>query len=805
MSALQLRPALRSLARRPLFSISVLAVLAVAIGTATAVSAVARGVLLRPLAFPESERLVAIWARLPGVLDRSPLTNWDLVQLRREIPALSGIAGYYQNGTVVRAGEHAEWMTVARTTPNLFAVLGLEPAAGRFFDREDADGAVVVVSRDLFQDHFGARQDLLREGALELRLWGKSRTVIGVFPSGLDPLPSPGRKTDPVDVFVPIRIDPVDPDRSTGWLRVVGRLRAGISAAQLEGELKNLTRHVAEVVPQRADNGFELFHLGLLEDAVSAARPALLVLLGAGLLMFAIACANVAGLLVARGEERRAEAAIREVLGCGRARLVAQLAGEAALLVAGGSIAGLWLGASLLQVVRRIGLLDLPRADRVQLDGSALLVVAVLALVALAVAGLGAAWRAFSGASLRSVAGSGTRTTRSSGRWLVAGEVALTLVLLIAAGLLLRSLTQLRRLDPGFDARGVLTFDLALSQRHADDEAGWRWLEELEDRIRALPGVDEVGLVNRLPLGGGLRTGGFATETEPDQDLSDDGPMLDYRLISPGYLRALGNRLVEGRGLSYRDDRQILVDQRAAARIWPGESALGRRLKLAPVWKDGSFVETWFEVVGVVAPMRHESLIEDGRGAVFLTARMSLVGSSYVAVVRGSGDPRNLVKPVRSLLAELDPDVPMTRARSMDSFVDAALAPTRTPFVLVAAFALLGVILAGVGLYSLVVLQVEAREREIGIRIALGADRRNVLRDLVASGLRSTGLGIGIGLLAMAVVLQPLRALLVEVSWVDALVCAAVVLLLLAINTFSSWLPARRATRIDPIHCLRPE
>ncbi|MDA8019373.1 MAG: ABC transporter permease [Thermoanaerobaculia bacterium] len=447
MTARDLRLSARSLARRPLFSLSVVTLLAVAIGTVTAVYTVSHEVLLRPMDFGEPDQLVALWARTPGDLERRPLTSWDLVQLRDHVGALSGVAGYYQRSTLVRSGDTAQRVLVARTTANLFETLGISPFAGRFFDGRPGLQEVVISHR-LFQQHFAGRHGNLADGELELEIFDGLHQVVGVLPPSSDPLPSPGRSPDPVDAFIPFFLDLEAPDRKTGWLRSVARLADGANRQQLEQELDQLSVRTAEIIPERIDSGYAYYHLPLLDDIAGPARPALAALLFSALAMFAIACTNIVGLLLARGRERVGEVAIRRALGCPPIRILTTTTSEAVLLVLAAGGIGPYFAHQLLALARAGHLLDLPRAAAVSIGPAALTIAGGLTAVALAIFLLAVSRQIGGNGSLRPCPQT-ARVSHRAGRWLLTVESGLAMVLLVFAGLLVRSVQHLRQVDPG--------------------------------------------------------------------------------------------------------------------------------------------------------------------------------------------------------------------------------------------------------------------------------------------------------------------------------------------------------------------
>jgi putative ABC transport system permease protein len=793
--------AFRNLRRTP--SVSVLAVLALAlgIGASTAIFSVVYGVALRPLPYPEPDRLVTLVStRRSADRGRGSLSQPDLRDIQSESRLLEAAAGYSGSSLTLTGFGEAEVVRGTQLSDGLLRIFALNPLLGRDLEaRESVPGAppVVVIGYRFWQERLGGEDPIGKTLVLE----GEPHEIVGVAPAGFD-------FPNGAELYRPLQLDLQDCGRGCHLLRTVGRLRSGATLEGAVHELSTLARRLeAEYPNTNTDKGFGL---ETLEETIVGApvRRGLMVLLAAVSVVLLIACANVAHLLLAKSEGRASEMAVRSALGASGFRLLRQLLVEAFALALLGGISGVAIAAYGTDLLRSIAPSNLPRLDQVSLDGTVLLfAVAVTFLVTLAF-GLAPALD-LSRASLASSIGHGGRTERRRARprqALLAAQVALSLVLLFAAGLLLRSFAELRATSLGFDKEGVLMFDLSLSEAKYPDVDVWiRTFETLEARLRALPGVESLGSIFGSPMGSQSMT------TEVDL-LDRAAPPLgqedhaNIRVVTVGYVDTLGAALLRGRGIEESDRRDslavVLVNESFAETFYRGKEVLGQQVRLhASTGYEEDAVRT---IVGVMADVRSRAVMRAPEPEVYVP--FAQMGSDYLTIlVRTEGNPEALLASIRQEMHAFDPDIPLRRVELLSAAVDRSIGPTRFYFLLLSIFAAVALALAAIGLYGVVSFLVSRRTREIGIRMALGARAGGVLRLVVAEALRPTLAGLGVGLVGAYLTSQALSALLYEVEPLDPLVLASVSALLLATAIVAVLAPARRATRIQPASTLRAD
>ncbi len=821
--------AVRGFARRPLLTAVILLMLALGIGSNVAIFSVANAVLFRPLPYAEPERLALVWSRLPATdVERSLVSGPDFQDYISETTRFEGFAGAAAlQGTLTGDGPPEQVMN-GYVTWNMFRLLGVTPAVGRDFVEDDAfvidpqafgnpnpdlPPGKVMLSWGLWQRRFGGDRSIIGQTVL-MDGWGSE--VVGVLPADF-------RIHLPADAGMPTNIDAwaVLPSnigeylRDAAWLTVVTRLKPGVTLEQAQQEMDALAARLREVHPFHARQNLHIRVAGMHRDVVSHARPTLLALLGAVGLVLLIACANVANLLLVRATSRGREIAVRAAIGSGRGRIIAQMLTESMVLAVAGGLLGLLLAWQSLAVIRVLSPADLPRIGDVTLDGRALGFTAAVALLAALLAGLAPALRA-AGRSLadglrdRGADSGGVRGNRLRTA-LVVTEVAFSLMLLIGAGLLVRTFAGMQRVDPGFDAENAVTFAAPVPfVKYVTSEARADFATELGDRLAAIPGVEGVGGVAPLPLAGGdqYAVGSYGRPGEAEEQYQAN--KADFKTVLPGYFEAMKIRLVAGRTFERLDNRPAgqfvaIIDEKLARQRFRDEDPIGAQLQIDHFNEQTFTVErVSVQIVGVVADVRASSLAVESRETIYLP----YVFSSFlplVYVVRTRADPTTLLAPIRAAAQELDPDVPIASLAPLETFVSAARAPTRFLLALIGSFAGLALVLASLGLYGVIAYSVRQRTREIGVRVAFGAAERDVVKLIVGNGMVVALAGIALGLGAAAALGRVARSVVVGVSALDPLTFVTVPALLLAVALVASYVPARRAGRIDPVEALRDD
>ena len=809
--------ALRTLRRAPGFAAVAVLTLALGIGAATAVFSVAYGVLLRPLPFADPGRLVQVTTVYPASgLEQSYLSDPEFHELRTAVPALAAVAAINDQQRTLAGdagGAPPERLRIAAVTADLLPLLGVRPLLGRGFDRaEDRPGAepVIVLGHALWQRRFGADPTVVGRALL---LDGVSRTVLGVLP--------PAVRLADYQALIPLRLDPANPrNRGAHYLQVVGRLRPEASPERLRTELAAFARRsIADHPAEYGDPSFSMAAVSLRDAWVGETRPTLLVLLGAVGLLLLLACVNVANLLLVRAEARGRELGVRAALGAGRGRLARQLLAETLLLALAGALVGLPLA-----VLGVRGLLALnpgvvPGGTSVGVDATVLLAAATVVAAATLLAGLAPAVQAgrtdVRTAIAAGAVGGGRRGARLRGV-LVAGQIAVATLVLVGAGLVGRSFWRLQQVDPGFRPAPVLTFDLRLMpQRPPSDTLVDDAFARLLDRLRAVPGVRAAAAVSHLPMGG--NEGDWTVDVEGREERPGEAKLSpDFAIATEGYFETIGIPLLEGRAFGPGDAATappaVVVSRRLADALWPGVSALGRRMRPAgPPGRESP----WMTVVGIAGDVRADALGAEPRPTYYMLDRQfpHMVGGTVrdmAVVVRAACDgtscrPASLGSAVRRAVNELEPDLAVANLRPLRTVVAATVGRQRFAAAVLALFGASALLLAVVGVYGVLASSVTRRRREMGIRLALGARAGQVRGLVVRSGLALAGAGLLAGLLAALLGAPLLGTVLYDVSATDPVTFAGTVLLLGGAALAASWVPARRATRVDPAEALRPD
>jgi len=794
----ELRHTVRGFARRPGFTAVAVATLVLGIGAATAIFSFVHGILLEPLPYTEPEELVAVYQdyRARGYPEREVFSYPNYLDYRQRAQTLEDMAvgtGWLPN----LAGEDgAVQLQGAQLSHSYLDLLGVEPVRGRHF-RPEEEGTeaphVVLVSHGLWQRRFGGDPDLLG-GTLTLD--GEPWTVVGILPPELRMPVGP-----PPDVIRPLRL-PETTGRGALFLGAVGRLAEGVTLDEARSELRTIAAALAREYPE-ANEKVSAAVYPLRAEMTRQSRPALLVLLAAVGLLLLIACANVANLLLARTLGRRGELAVRSALGAGRGRLVRHLLIESTALALAGGAGGLlvaWLGVDALKRLVPGGL-AVPRLETVSLDPGLAAFALGLALVTGVLMGLAPAAQASRPDLDRTLRDEARGTTSRGGQRVrslfVVIQTALALVLLVGSALLLQSFFALTRVDPGFDDERVLAFNVGLPRGAYPERAQVRsFFDRLLERIEALPGVRAAAGTSNLPLSGRNTDTSFDIAGRPEADPAEQ-PTAWYHQVTADYFQTLGLHLLEGRVLDARDGPDapgtVVVNESFERRYFPHEGALGQRLITG---------DREWEVVGKVANTKNFGLATEEPPTVYL-AQAQVPSRFLNLLVRTEDDPLALMPAVRRVLAELDPQVAPAGVTTLESVLVGAAAPERATSFLIAAFGLLALAVAAVGLYAVVAYSARQRTREIGIRMALGARSGGVLAMVLRHGLGLSLLGLAIGLVAAAAGSRVLEGLLFEVGPLDAGAYVGSALVLVVVALVATWLPARRAARLDPVEALR--
>lgn len=797
-----LRQTGRSLARQPGWSLVILLVLALAIGAVGALFSVVDGVLLRSLPFPEPDRLVMVWESNPGRgVEANPTSAPNFLDWQaQEGEAFTSLAAYFTaNLTLTGEWEPLE-LTAAGTTADFFSTLGMEPVLGRFFTPEEdrlGAGNVVVLNEGLWRRRFGGDRDIIGRS---IELDGQTAVVVGVADPALV-LPAE------TDLWFPLALDPEDAGSRGGrYLRVVGRLAEGVSPTQAQTRMETVGQRLAAAYPD-ANLGWEIRLVPLREDLTGDVRPTLTALFLATLAVLAIACVNIANLLLARGNARRGELAVHLALGSGRRRLAGRLLAESLLLGFVGGAMGLVLAGLGVALIKALGPQDLPRLAEVGLDLRGVGFSLLVSLAAGVLCGVTPAWLGTRQplASVLRVGGRGSEGGGGRvGRLLVILEIALAFGLLTAAGFLATSFYRLLAADPGFEASGVLTARVELPPGRYPDSEPWRWqafFDPLTETLAGLPDVRAVGAASYLPITGTPRllNNRFTIVGRP---AGPDERLFAYlRWASRDYFRALGVPLLAGRAFNELDrpgnPEVVIIDQAMADRYFPGQDPLGQSLLIFAGERKSR------RIVGVVGNVKQGTLEDPDEPHMYLPLSQN-PHPRLSFVLDTSGDPLRLARPVREAVWALDRDL-VVEVETLEQRLAESLAQRRFSLLLVLLFASAAVALAAVGLYGVMAYFVSSRRREIGVRIALGGQRKSVIAMVLRRGLILAAWGLGAGLLLALGSSFLLGSLLYGVEPWAPIPYLVMLGLLLGVTLLASYLPARSATRIPPVEALRSE
>jgi len=812
-----LRFALRGLLRHPGFTAVVVLTLALGIGANSAIFSVVNGVLLRPLPYDRPGEIATIWVRWPGN-PQGELSQPEYWDLREQNRSFSRLAAYTDGSLTLTGSGEPERLRAGFMSADALPLLGVAPARGRTLgpddDRPDAPVAVLL-GDGLWRRRFGADPAIVGR---TLTLDDHPATIIGVMPAGFQ-LPTdyagPG-----AEIWAPLQLDPsIDrSERGWHWVRVLARLSPGVDIGAASLEVGALARRMLETYPGEYKPAFGGFAVIAADDLVGEIRPAILVLLGAVGLLLLIACANVAGLLLARAESRQREIAVRTALGAGTGSLVRQLLTESVVLALTGGLLGAVLADWGVRGLVAMAPPTLPRLDAVHTDGWVLGFTLLVSMLTGILFGLVPALQA-ARPDLTVALAEGGRSGSSAGRQrfrrgLVVAQIALALMLVTSAGLLIRSFVRIRGVDPGFNPSWLLTAEVELSAVRYDTPAKIRaFYGELVHRLESLPGVRSAAAVRALPMTGRLEIGDWSFIVEgrhANPPVPADRIAADWQALTPGYFETLRIPVLQGRAIEEQDRSdatEVVVVNRTLARLaWPGQDPIGQRVLLG----GGGVDSVWRTVVGIVGDVRHRGLTAQPRPEMYLPHAQFPAGTgtpqrTMRIVLRAAGDPNALANPVRATLAALDPAVPLVDVQTMDQAMGNWAAERRLTMILVAAFAALALTLGAVGVYGVMAHLVVQRTREIGIRIALGAVPREILGLVMRQGAWLAVAGVGIGVAGALAASRVLAGLLFQVTPTDPLTYAGTALALLGVAEIAALVPALRATRTDPVEALRSE
>jgi predicted permease len=819
--------AARSLRKSPVFLITAIATIALGIGASTAIFSVTNAVLLRPLPYRDPDRLVLAFGDMRKRKDvDGRVSNENFLDLRNGAKKMFEEFGAVSTNriSVPRDDGTPEQVRFAQVTSNFFRMIGANIAVGRDFNETDTQPQqqpdpnakpgqpqvpplppMVMLSYEYWQKRFGGSRDVIGQ-----RIFPGAQfrpLVVGVLAPGFELLFRPSANVERTpDLWIASRAPYNNANRNTYFWRVVARLRSGTTIAQAQDEAELVSAEIRRNFPIYKGGDFDYRLEPMHAHMVGEVRPAILALLGAGIFLLLIACANVANLLLVRASLREREFAVRAALGGSRARLIGQMLAEALLLAVGGTICGLALAWAGVRGLIALSPANLPRLDAIRLDWSVVAFAFVIGVVAAVAFGLAPAWRASRPDVMDTLrgtsrtAGLGAAGPRSA---VVVIEVALSFVLLVGSGLMIRSFMALQHVNLGYDPRNLLTFQILGGRPASQPEQRAAYVRELRDKLQSISGIESVAGSQLLPLAGGYSTIRWGKEDA----LADPSKYqaVDSQFVIPGYFETMHTPLLAGRTFTDPDnapDRNVVViDQVLAAKAFPNESAIGKRILI----RVRSPEPEWVEIIGVVAHELTTSLINPGREQVYFTDGFISHGSIARWEMRTSGDPAQYATRVRSAIAALDPHLSLFEVEPMSVLVYEAQAGTRFSLLLIGVFAAIAALLAAVGLYGVLSTVVRQRTAEIGVRMALGAAPGNIFKLVVGHGLALSAAGVGLGTAAAFGLTRAMSSMLVGIKPTDPITFLAIIILFFAIAGAACWIPAFRAAGLDPTVALRQE
>jgi predicted permease len=805
------RFSIRQLCRNLGFSLTVILTLALGIGATTAVFSLVNTILLRPLPFPAQDRLMWLAQQdhsLPGVVPES-LSYPDYFDWRAQNHTFSGMASYIGGGVTLQTAGESQRLDGQEVSANFFQVLGVAPVLGRDFRWEDEKprNREVMLSYSLWQSEFGSAKDIAGK---TIRMDDHAYTVAGVMPKGFQfPLENPGPA-----LWKSIAEDAEGKDPQTGQrgfdsLGIIGRLKPGVTVEQAKADLSLIAANLARQYPDSNKQYSSALVEQQLRHMTGDTRPALRVLFGAVTLVLLIGCANVAGLLLARGSRRSAEFALRAAIGASRAAMMRQLLAESVTLSLCGGAAGVALAYVLVHASVRLMPLNTPRAEYASIDGNVLLFDLALSLVTGLIFGLLPALRVSRSTPAqalrdrsRTVAGGRGQNRVQSG--LVIAQTAIGLVLLVSSGLLIRSFVRILNVDPGFDPKHVLTARLRVSFDKVSHDQHFQFYQQMVERISSLPGVKSASAGWPLPMSNNNFSISFSIQGRPIA--KGDEPSESIAVVMPGYFETMRIPLLSGRAFSEQDGVKgaptIIINRGFASKYFAGENPIGKHIRVGVV--DDVFEHPMREVVGVVGNIKHKGLTADAAPQYYLPYAQAVITNPYLTI-RTEGDPVALQGTLRAAVREMDKSVPLYQVSTLEDYVSKSAAQPRFQTLLIAGFAAIALVLAAIGLYGLLSYMVAQRTLEIGLRMALGAQRGDVLGMIVRRGLVLSLIGVAAGLATSVAITRLLSGMLYGVQPTDPVTFAATSGLLLLVGIAASTVPAFRAARVDPMKRLREQ
>ena len=814
-----IRFAFRMLTKTPAFTIIAIFTLALGIGANTAIFSVVNALLLKPLPFPEPQQLVAFGmtnTREKNQTSLGSLSYPDFFDFRNQNHTLAGLAVYRDRAFALTEQESATSLRGIKSSAEFFDVLGIKPVLGRTFSRDDElaaggpGGFKIILSDDFWRQHFGGDPNVLGR---TLQLDRRSYTVIGVMPPRFQyPI-----QNDPISFYVTIAEDASTADgtkapteeRGMHSLETVARLKPGVGIEQAQADLSTIAANLEKQYPT-TNSYFGVRVKPLREELVGDVRSALYVLFGAVVCVLLIANANVANLLLARASVRGKEMALRAAVGASRSRIIRQLLTESVILAGVGGLCGLvvaqWGTDALIKTVPQ----NIPRIADIRLDGAVLAFTVLISLGTGIVFGLVPAWQA-SKVDLNSSLKSGTRSGPGENKahlrnGLVMGEVALALVLLICAGLLIQTFARLGRVQPGFRSERLLTASVEIpNTSYPKNEDTIAFYDRFLDRIRTLPGIDSASAILPLPLSGSNMVTDFDIEEHPLPE--GQRPGAPVRIIGTDYFKAMGIPLKQGRvfdqTVQLNSPPVVIVNERFAAKFFPGQNVIGKRIQ--PGFSADNGPEKIREIIGVVGNVKHSSLNKEDSPEMYLPRTQLPVRTMSIVVRTSVSDPSSVTSALRKELATIDPAIPLNSVHVFDEYLSRTLARPRFNALLLSMFAASALVLTAIGIYGVLAYSVAQRTNEIGIRIALGAAQSNIFKLVIGQAMTIVGVSVAIGLVGAFAATRLLNSLLFGISAWDPLTFSAIVILISVVAFLASWLPARRASRVDPIVALRTE
>ncbi len=794
-----IRYGFRMLLKNRSFTIIAMFALALGIGANTAIFSVVNAVLLRPLPYQDPAQIMTVLQKESGPVAPANFLDW-----RKQQSVFESIAAAQYWSPSLTGLDRPEQLTALQLTADMFHLLGVSPALGRTFsDGEDQPGneRVVVLSNRLWQRRFGGDSNIINQ---QITLDGQSYTIIGVMPKDFQFAPFWATRAE---MWAPLNLAPRINDRNGQSLRIFARLNQGVTREQAQAEMDAINQRLEQQYPE-SNKGLQFFVDPLHEKVVGKTRPALLILLGAVCFVLLIACANVANLMMARATARQKEIAVKTALGASRSRIVRQLLTESVMLATAGGAAGLLLAQWGISGLLALSPANLPRAQTISLDGYVLCFTLAISILTGLLFGLVPALQASKldlNESLKEGGRSSTEGRRRNRvrRLLVISEIALALVLLVGGGLMIRSFLRLQSVDSGFNPRNVLTMIVSLAgSEHSTGPKRAAFFNQLLERVEGLPGVQSASAINHLPLAGDIWGIGFTIEGRP-APLPGEGLAAVYRIVRPKYFQTMGATLVAGRDFTERDNDTapgvVIINEAMARRHWPGEDPIGKRITVtlndtAPR-----------EIVAVVKDVKQGDWTAKPLPEIYLPYLQATSPRYLTLVVRTSSDPMRLAAAVQSEVWTIDKNLPVSEIMSMEDAISASIAQQRFNMLLLGIFAAVALVLAIVGIYGVMSYSVTQRTHEIGIRMALGARSSDVLRMIVGQGMVLVAVGIGVGLVGAFLLTRLMESLLFGVSVTDPLTFIAISIVLAGVALGACFIPARRATKVDPMIALRYE